>query len=74
MLSRNFDSMTPAADVYDEDEGEKVPPTEEIYTYGGVPYVIQFDECGDLYNNISLRTQQRDIRLVKDVIAYMFEG
>ena len=81
MVAYNYEAMAPIESVYDiylDEDGNElstIPVNEKIYIYDGDEYVIDFDDnCDELYKNKSLRTQQRDISLVKDVIAYMYEG
>ena len=71
MLTRNYQKLYPLWDVYDDDD---MPSNLEIVDIDGKEYVFyEFDTCDRLYETLSVRSKQRDVRIVKDALIYMFE-
>ena len=72
LLASNQYTAEPLEYLIDEDE--KIPEGLEVFEFEGKEYAFYVNDlCEDIYENLSLRTLQRDLRVVKDVIIYMFE-
>ena len=70
MLSSSPYSLQRSDDL-DEDEYVTVSDSDKV-EYDGREYCFfDFDKCDELYKKTSLRTQQRDVRIVKDVLVKM---
>ena len=70
MLAKSPYSLQRSDDL-DEDEYVTVSDSDKV-EYDGREYCFfDFDKCDELYKKTSLRTQQRDVRIVKDVLVKM---
>ena len=58
----------------DEDDLINIPSDDRILINGERYVFVDFFKYDELYEKTSLRTQQRDVRLVKDVLVKMTQG
>ena len=73
LLYRNYEAVCFMKDIYDDPED--LEPYEKLYTYNGTEFVLHiYDDCDDLYEGISLRTKQRDLTLVREVLFTMYDS
>ena len=72
LLAGNQYSLTSIDDIDDEDLDD-ISPSEMVLINSARFVFIDFDTCDELYKKTSLRTQQRDVRLIKQVLIKMKE-
>ena len=72
LLTRNQYCLTSIDDI-DEEDLDGISPSEIVLINDEKFVFADFDTCDELYKITSLRTQQRDVRLIKQVLIKMKE-
>ena len=72
MLARNYTSLD-REDYIDEDDLISIPSNDRILINGDRYVFVDFFTYDEMYEKTSLRTQQRDVRVIKDVLTKMKE-